>query len=207
MFTRVFRKLLPWERGTLRGHFLRLEPEDRRLRFFAQVGDGFIESYCEKAFTPGSAVLGCFIDGELRAVGELRQQGSLWNRMGEVAISVEKPYQNCGIGTDMLRRVIGLARNRSIETLHLFCLADNSKMQRVTRKLGGTLKYAEGEIDAMINPPRPTYWSLMEEAIAEGSAVLHTWSLPYKEAEPRASNDNRDATPWHPFNGNFGRAG
>lgn len=202
MFATVFRKLLPWERNTLRDHFLRLAPEDRRLRFFASIGDAFIEAYCEKTFSPGSSVLGCFIDGELRAVGELRQQGYFWNRIGEVAITVERPYQNCGLGTEMLRRVVSLARNRSVQTLQLFCLLDNSKMQRVARKLGGTLKYAEGEVEAKITPPWPTYWSLMEEAFTDGRTALHTWSLPYDSTALRASNDNRDHRTeilWQPF--------
>jgi RimJ/RimL family protein N-acetyltransferase len=171
------RKLLRSERAKVREHFLRLDRDDRHLRFFGHVGDTFIEAYCEKILSTGYVVLGCFIEGELRAVGELRQSGRPWQPVAEIAITVEKPFQNQGIGTELLRRLIGLARNRAIKTLHLFCLLDNVRMQRVAKKLGGSLKYAEGEVEARIDPPWPTYWSLMEEAFADGRAVLHTWWL------------------------------
>lgn len=171
------RKLLPSETAAVKAHFLRLDPEDRYLRFFGHTGEAFIDTYCEKVLAAGHAVLGCFIEGELRAVGELCRNGSQRKRSAEVAITVEKPYQNRGIGTELLRRLVRLARNRSVRTLHLFCLLDNVKMQHVARKLGGMLTYKEREVEANINPPWPTYWSLMEEALADGRATLHKWSL------------------------------
>jgi GNAT superfamily N-acetyltransferase len=186
----VYRKLLPSEKVKVREHFLRLEKEDRRLRFFGQVGDAFIESYCSEILVTDYAVLGCFVDGELRAVGELHSEAHLWNRAAEVAITVERPFQNLGIGTEILRQLIRMARNRSIETLHLFCLLENTKMQKVARKAGGALKFAEGEVAARINPPWPTYWSLMDEALADGRAAFHIWSLARKHASPRAANDD-----------------
>ena len=107
----VYRKLLPSEKAKIREHFLRLDKEDRRLRFFGQVGDAFVESYCSKILVTDYAVLGCFIDGELRAIGELRNEAHLWNRTAEVAITVERAFQNLGIGTAILRQLIGLGQH------------------------------------------------------------------------------------------------
>ena len=173
--SRVIRKLLQSERGKVRDHLLRLDPENRRLRLFGRVGDDYIETYSETLFATGDIVLGCFVDGELRAVGELRHQGDLWRPVAEVAITVERPFQNSGIGTALLRQLVEFAQNRSIRTLHLFCLLDNHRMQSVARKLGGELMVVDGEVEADINPPWPTCWSLIDEALAEGQAVLHAW--------------------------------
>lgn len=187
----VYRKLRASERAKLRAHFLRLDPGERRLRFFGGVGDEFIDLYCERALASGCVVLGCFIAGELRAVGELHEHAG--RSAADVAITVEAEYQDRGIGTEMLRRIVNLARNRLLKRLHLVCLAENTKMRAVAAKLGGRLKYRLGEVEARIDPPWPTYWSLMEEAVADGRAVLHTLWLGPDETPPPAANDDRPA--------------
>ena len=119
--------------------------------------------------------LGCIIDGELRALGELRHEGDAWGPDAEAALTVEKPWQGHGIGTELVRRLVELASNRSIRTLHLFCLTENKRMQAVARKAGGTLRAMEGGIDATIPEPRPSAWSRLGEALADGQAILHAW--------------------------------
>ncbi len=172
----VFRKLLSSETRLLRDHFLRLDADDRHLRFRGHVGDTVIESYCAGAFSAGSLVLGCFVEGTLCGVAELRPQGGLWDRIAEVAITVERPHQDRGIGTKLLKRVISLARNRSIQALHLFCLIDNARMQHVCHKLGGALKIADGEVEAIIDSPWPTYWTMLDEALLEmPPAIQEFW--------------------------------
>jgi GNAT superfamily N-acetyltransferase len=171
----IIRKLLTSERDKVRDHLLRLAPEDRRLRFFCQVGDAFIADYCEKLFAANDIVLGAFIDGTLRGVGELRHESPRWQPAAEAAVTVERTYQSSGIGTALLRQLVELAQNRSIKTLHLFCLIDNSRMQSVVKKLGGQLSVADGAVAADINPPLPTCWSLLDEALVEGQAVLQAW--------------------------------
>ena len=95
----VIRKLLRSERDKVRDHLLRLDPEDRRLRFFGRVSDLYIETYSGKLFATGDVMLGCFIDGELRAVGELRHQGDLWRPVAEVAIKYRTPAK---LGDDLV---------------------------------------------------------------------------------------------------------
>jgi ribosomal protein S18 acetylase RimI-like enzyme len=169
------RKLFAFEREKVRNHLLRLDPEDRRLRFFGAVGDSYISSYSETIFSTGAIILGCFENGELRAIGELRRGGTRWGQAAEVAITVERTFQRRGIGTEMLRRLVEIARNRSIRTLHLVCLLDNTRMQKIVRKQGGALCYGNGAAEADISAPWPSYWSLLSEATADGQAALHAW--------------------------------
>jgi GNAT superfamily N-acetyltransferase len=169
----TIRKLLASEHEKVRDHLLRLSPADRRLRFLGYVGDDFIVAHSEKVFAAGGIILGCFVRGMLCAVGELHHDGTY--QVAEVAITVEQSVQNCGIGTELLRRLVEIARNRAIKTLHCFCLLDNKRAQKIARKLGGVLQWVDGAVKADIIQPWPNYWSLLGEVLADGQAVLHAW--------------------------------
>lgn len=181
----VFRKLWPSERDKVRDHFLRLDPEDRQLRFFGHASDEFIERYCQEVLSTGYVVLAGFADGEVRAVGELRAYGAPGDRKAEIAISIERPYQSRGAGSELFRRLINLARNRAIRTIHSACLVDNARMQRIARKFGCNVQVESGQAEARLEPPWPNYFSLMEEAVAEGRAVVHTLLVPPAARPPR----------------------
>lgn len=169
------RKLLARDRGQLRDHLLRLGPADRQLRFLGSVGDDFVIAHSEKLLSPGVTALGCFVRGGLCAVGELHQQGI--GRVAEVAITVEQPFQGRGIGTELLRRLVDLARNRGIRTLHCFCLLDNARARKIARKLHGAIHTVEGAVEAEIARPWPSCLSLLSEANANGQAMLQAWWL------------------------------
>lgn len=169
------RRLLASELGQLRGHLVRLSPADRQLRFLGSVSDDYVIAHTEKLLSPGVTVLGCFIQGELCAAGELHQHGA--DRVAEVAITVEEALQGRGIGTELLRRLVDIARNRGIRTLHCFCLVDNTRAQKIARRLGGVLHTADGAVEAAIAHPWPSYLSLLSEANANRQAMLQAWWL------------------------------
>jgi GNAT superfamily N-acetyltransferase len=169
----MIRKLRTWDRGKVRDHLLRLGSDDRQRRFLGRVGDDFIVAHSDALFAPGVIVVGCFMRGALCAVGELHQQVAV--PIAEIAITVEPSFQNCGLGTEILRRLVLMARNRGIKTLHCFCLLDNTRAQKIARKLGGALQCVDGAIEAEIVQPWPSCWSLSDEAFADGQAVLRAW--------------------------------
>jgi ribosomal protein S18 acetylase RimI-like enzyme len=168
----TIRKLAFLERGKVRDHFLRLTPEDRRLRFLHAVDDTFIESYSATLFPPGGIVLGCFKEGDLRAVGELRPLNPPFGSAAEIAISVERQVQKHGVGTELLRRLVEIARNRSISSIHLTCLVENAPMQKIVRKLGGELHWRQGEVEADLLQPGPSFSSLLGEALSDCAGFM-----------------------------------
>jgi hypothetical protein len=103
-----FRRLVAGERERLLpGHFLRLDGEDRRLRFGGHTGEERVQAYCARLDRdPGAVVLGCFLAGELRAVGELKPIGGAWLPAAELAVSVERPFQGHGLGAELCRRLV-----------------------------------------------------------------------------------------------------
>src|SRR4051794_11015167 len=163
----VIRRLAPGERDLLPGHFLRLSAEDRHLRFGGSTGEDRVRAYCARLDRPLSVVLGYLVDGVPRAVGELKPIAGTLPPAAELAVSVEAPFRGRGVGTGLCRRLLVRARDRLIARVHMLCLLDNRSVQRVARRLGGTLAFHPGEVEAEIGLPWPQPFSLAEEWLDE----------------------------------------
>jgi GNAT superfamily N-acetyltransferase len=167
----TIRKLWIGEDDLLRNHLLRLDPESRRSRFGSSATAYFIEQYTSHAISPESVVHGYFEDGILRAAAELRAFGKPFPVDAEAALSVERPWQNRGIGSALLDRAILAAQNRGIRTIQLNCLLDNLRMQAVAKKHEALLRIrSDGVVGEVVNP-LPTPLSVMRELIADGHGM------------------------------------
>jgi RimJ/RimL family protein N-acetyltransferase len=161
------RKLWPTETSAFRDHLLRLDNQSRRLRFAHSVSDAFIEDYASRMSDMGSIVFAYAEDGQVHAAAELRKLGDRWGTEAEAAFSVEPTYQDHGLGTELMGRVIRSARNRGIHKLYMSCLAENSKMQAIARKHEADLKFEYGEVVGEILPETPNYFSILAEAVED----------------------------------------
>ncbi len=161
----TIRKLWPTEHDKFRDHLLRLDKEARRMRFAHSVSDAFIEEYASHMSEQGSIVYGYFVDGEMRGAAELKKLGDVWGHEAEAAFSVEQAYQEKGIGTELLGRVIRSARNRGVHQLYMSCLAENGRMQSVARKHEADLRFEYGEVVGEIMPQDADYFSFIAEAM------------------------------------------
>jgi GNAT superfamily N-acetyltransferase len=160
----TIRRLWPTETDKFRDHLLRLDPESRRMRFAHSVSDAFIVEYAGRMSAFGSLVYGHLVDGAVRGAAELRRLGDAWGEEAEAAFSVERPYQDHGVGTDLMGRVVRAARNRNIRRLYMSCLAENARMQAIARKHEAVLRFEYGEVVGEILPAHPDYFSLAAEA-------------------------------------------
>jgi len=158
------RKLWQTEGHLFRDHLLRLDKDSRRLRFAHGVSDSFIEDYAARMSDMGSIVFGYFVDGEIHAAAELRKLADHWGVEAEAAFSVERAYQDHGIGSALMGRVIRSARNRGVRLLFMSCLAENAKMQAIAKKHEAELRFEYGEVIGEILPDGPDYFSLLAEA-------------------------------------------
>lgn len=168
------RRLLTSETYLLREHLQRLDPDARHRRFGHDVSDDFISRYAARAGDFGNVTFGYFVDGEVRAVAELRPDILMHKDGAEVAFSVEKPFVNRGIATQLMGRVIRTARNRGLRHLILVCLPDNAKMQAIARHYGAELKVADGSVVADIIPKEPDYQSWFSEMLDERMTYLQS---------------------------------
>ncbi len=159
------RKLWPMETDKFRDHLLRLDKENRRMRFAHGVSDAFVEDYAARMSEMGTLAYGFFVDGEVRAAAELKKLGLAWGQEGEAAFSVERPWQEQDIGTELMGRVIRAARNRGVQHLCVSCLAENAKMRTIARKHEAGLRFEYDEVVGDIVPEGPDYFSLLAEAV------------------------------------------
>jgi ribosomal protein S18 acetylase RimI-like enzyme len=166
------RKLWFTETEKFRNHLLRLDPESRRLRFGALVGDEFIRTYTEGTSRLKSVIFGYFAGREMHAAAELRMIGETWHGEAEAAFSVEREYQDSGVGTELLGRIILSARNRGVDKLYMNCLAENRKMQRIARKYEADLYFDHGEVVGQLKPAFPTPLSLWSEAMDNSNGFV-----------------------------------
>lgn len=179
----IIRRLSLTDEAAARSHLRRLSPADRRLRFGGTVGDPFLATYARSLFAQAHLTLGYEVAGEIRGLGELVIAPPA-GIDAEIALSVEAAARNRGIGTMLLRRLLLMARNRSVATVRVLCLRDNAAMQAVARKADADLRYEEGEVIGRLSPVEPSAFSLGAEASQEGTAVLR-WMLRRGAGAPR----------------------
>lgn len=155
-----------------RDHLLRLDDESRRLRFGMPVSDEFISEYAERTSGMNSLVYGYFHGGEMRGAAEMRHIGEAFSADAEGAFSVETDFQNRGVGSELLGRLVRAARNRGISRLYMNCLAENRKMQRIAKKFEAELHFDHGEVMGRVLPSTPTYLSLWNEAMDDSRGFV-----------------------------------
>lgn len=164
------RRLWPSDGAAVRAFFLRLDAETRARRFRSAVSDRMAESYAERAMVARGTMFGVYVDGSLRALGEMRPLGakeSGTERSAEVALVVERGFRRAGFGSLLLRRLSEAARNRGIAALRLHCLPYNAPMRRLAARLGADLRVEGGESAGAIRLARATPLSLWREGIED----------------------------------------
>lgn len=163
----TIRKLWPTETDKFRDHLLRLDKSSRRMRFAHGVSDSFIDDYASRMCDMGAIVHAYIEDGEVRAAAELKKLGDTWGKEAEAAFSVETAFQDQGLGTELMGRVIRAARNRGVQLLFMSCLAENNKMQAIARKHEAVLRFEYGEVVGEIIPQEANYFSILAEAVED----------------------------------------
>ena len=169
-----YRKLTAGERRLLRDHLLRLSPEDRALRFLSAVSTDHIEQYCSRVDEYHRIVIGYFVDDVMRGAGEIVfNVGPTCCGNCEVALSVESASQNRGVGSELVRRLLVLARNRGVSKVRMLCMRSNRRMQRLAQKFDSELHFVAGDVEGTLYPRRPDAATLFEESWQQGCALLN----------------------------------
>ena len=163
----VIRKLWINEADPYRDHLLRLDAESRRNRFGGAVADDFIRNYVDVSICLDAVIHGFFVDGVLRGAAELRPLGQGFAHEAEAAFSIERAWQSHGVGTALLERTLLAARNRGIQQLHMACLADNRRMQKLASKFDAELSFDFGSVVGEVEAAHPTPLSVLREVMAD----------------------------------------
>jgi len=174
----IIRALWPCELEQFRQHLLRLDLATRIERFGRGVSAEWLSTYCDETDFIHGVVLGCWIEGRLVGVGELRRYDASWSPVAEVALSLEPAWQNHGVGSLLARRLLLSARNRGITTLHMLSQASNLRMLHILSRSGARMSYAGDQVEAELTLPPLTAASLAAEWLEESRARLGAFALP-----------------------------
>ena len=82
-------------------------------------------------------------EGEIVAVGRLTRERD--SAEAEFAVLVSDAWQEHGLGTELLHRLLALARGEGITRVFGNILSENRLMQEVCRQLGFELQYSPEE--------------------------------------------------------------
>lgn len=158
------------ERDELKRHLLRLSAYHRRMRFNGSVSDRFIETYCRGLPGASSIILGYYTDGALRGAAELFiLTDNSPRRSCETALSVEADHQGRGIGTSLVRRMLVLASNRRVRTMHVLYAPGNKRMENIVRRFEAAVSSDGTQAEAVLSVPPPDDLSVFEEAMTGGA--------------------------------------
>ena len=188
----AIRRIWPAEVPLYREHLKRLDPDSRHSRFSGVVSDAFIDRYTETAYRPDALIFGAFDDGKIVAAGELKILLESWPTAAEAAFSVEKAYQDHGIGDALFHRLLIVAQNRNINTITIICLRENDRMRHLAQKHSAKLNFADGEVSGQLAPAWSTPSTYLEEAIGEANGLMKqflNWSSKHMPFPANRSDD------------------
>jgi RimJ/RimL family protein N-acetyltransferase len=181
----VFRKLWPRDAGALTIHLLRLDTEQRAFRFGYAVSDAWIEAYCAGTDWTRSVTLGCWIAGELRGVAELKLLDRGWPPSAEAALSVDRAFESRGMGTELCRRGLVIARNRGVSRVFMLCLPENRRIRRLIARFNPKYSFNGDQVDCEIALRPADGLSIAAELCDDGCALMQSlwdWQEVYAPA-------------------------
>ena len=186
--------LNPRHREDIAHHLLRLQDEDRRLRFGRQMRDDMLREYVAGIGFERDRVFGVQ-DADLNLIGFAHLALDPATRVAELGVSVDPVARGKGYGFALLERVVLHASNHGYRVLFMYCLAENGIMMHLARKAGLTVVVEAGEADARLTLDRVSAGGVLREAMADQFALVdcmlkqqYLWlTHPAQEAKAGAS--------------------
>lgn len=168
----VYRKLIMPELPSYCEHLLRLDPRDRRARFLMPSSDEVIRKHCRSLDLPWTILIGAFKNGSIQGAVELVGSPLDGMEQVELAVSVERSFQNTGAGTELVRQAVLVAQNRQIRRIKMICLKENRRMQSICKKLHGLLDYDEADVMCDLKVAAATRQTLWQEQLEQGLPAM-----------------------------------
>jgi GNAT superfamily N-acetyltransferase len=169
---------LPRDRLALESHFAALGIEDLRNRFCGSIRPEIVSQYIDQLSVTGVPTYGIFNPGHaIVAVCQLGQS----ERDLEVGLTVLPTYRRQGLARALLSRSASYARARGLKALVIHCLADNTPMLSLARRIGMRVENSHGEVDGCLTLRAGTaldFWTEIaydQEGIAD--SVMRSWQL------------------------------
>jgi GNAT superfamily N-acetyltransferase len=124
-------------------HLLRLRDGWHGSRCESFAFGAFQRWVGERLGDAGTAVLGCFVGGQMRGAAVLRSLQHDWSQGAEIVLSVEKAWQGRGIGTALMVEAMRVARERGIPHLYLSFHVLNRRVQRIAERFAAKIEFED----------------------------------------------------------------
>lgn len=131
------RPIRPEDAPRLEAFYAQASPEDMRLRFFMarrEVPRSELARYTQIDYDREMTFIALAPDGAM--AGEVRAACDPDNERAEFAVQVAGPWQGRGLGTALLRKMLGHLRARGTKELFGLCLPENRAMAALARRFG-----------------------------------------------------------------------
>lgn len=139
------------DRPKIRSHLMRMNHEDRYLRFFATLSDSAIEHYAMNILDlKHGRAFGIITIPDRRLIGLAHvSRIELGERRvsAEVGISIDEEYRSKGLSKRLMDRALVYCRSNGVNTIYMSCLRENKRVQAVARAAG--LKVVANADEAM----------------------------------------------------------
>jgi RimJ/RimL family protein N-acetyltransferase len=165
----TIRSLMPWEAWKLKAHLLRLDDDDRRLRFGYRISDAAIEAFVSRINWLNERVL-VASDEEGHVIGAVHV-ARLGSRDAEFAFSVERNYRQRGIGGALCQRALLWARNRGFRRAFTYCAAQNMAMRRLALACGMRVSCTGGDCEGNLSLAPASLSTWLSEMLGESWAL------------------------------------
>ena len=173
----VIRPLTPDDRELLRSGFARLSERSRYLRFqtpLTELSDRQLTHLTAVDHHDHEALVALDPDGD-EAIGVARFV-RVSEHAAECAIVVADDWQNRGLGSELLERLVERAREEGVERFTALVLAHNTDALRLLERLGDTVHHGEGsqlelEIELPARPESSPQLRLVLAAAARGLLI------------------------------------
>lgn len=135
-------------------HIKRLTPEERMLRFFANVKDEFIDSYVSRSTDNQSFWIVIADMSNNNVIAALHIALDPKQEVAEIGFSVETKYAGQGLGTKLMEIALLTLKPMKVQSVILNCLSENKAVQAICNKVGievSSISYdeKEGKIDVV----------------------------------------------------------
>lgn len=136
----VIRPITPQDHAAERAFIEGLSREARRYRFLGQMSqpsEALIDRLTRIDYVHDVAFVAVVKeDAHERIVGVSRYGSDADGTRCECAVTVSDEWQNKGLGTTLMRHLIGVARDRGIRSMYSIDLAENLPMRDLAAFLG-----------------------------------------------------------------------
>ncbi len=140
----LLRPIRPEDEHSHDEFFQRLDPEDRRMRFFSSVHEFShtqLARYTQIDYDREMAFVAMLDrDGKVETLGVVRTYYDPDNTTGEFAVVVRSDMKGQGLGSILMDKMVRYSKSRGTQKLSAYTLKENTGMQSLAKKFGFSVK-------------------------------------------------------------------